>query len=75
VAVRVRSTRPPCPAFLRHDTEGVEIVLASAEEGVAPGQACVIYDSVEGRAQVLGGGTIRATRPADARDALAGAAA
>jgi len=75
VAVRVRSTRQPCPAFLRRDAEGVEIVLASAEEGVAPGQACVIYDSVDGRAQVLGGGTIRATRPVPMREALGEGAA
>ncbi|APF38569.1 tRNA 2-thiouridine(34) synthase MnmA [Chelatococcus daeguensis] len=75
VAVRVRSTRQPCPAFLRRDAEGVEIVLASAEEGVAPGQACVIYDGVDGRAQVLGGGTIRATRPMPMREALGEGAA
>ena len=30
----------------------------TAEEGVAPGQACVIYDGTDQRARVLGGGTI-----------------
>ncbi|NNC00802.1 tRNA 2-thiouridine(34) synthase MnmA, partial [Corallococcus exiguus] len=30
----------------------------SAEDGVSPGQACVIYESDDPRARVLGGGTI-----------------
>jgi tRNA-uridine 2-sulfurtransferase len=59
VAVRVRSTRPPRPALLTLDGEGAEIVLAESEDGVSPGQACVIYDDDDSRARVLGGGTIR----------------
>jgi tRNA-specific 2-thiouridylase len=37
----------------------VEVELAGGEEGVAPGQACVFYDSADGEARVLGGGFIR----------------
>jgi tRNA-specific 2-thiouridylase len=58
VAVRVRSTRPPKPALIRAAPEGAIVELTTAEEGVAPGQACVIYDSPDPRARVLGGGTI-----------------
>lgn len=58
ITVRVRSTRKPCPAIVHHDGEGVAIEIAGGEEGIAPGQACVIYDSVGAQARVLGGGTI-----------------
>lgn len=61
VAVRVRSTREPRPALLTlvpGEASG-EIVLATPEDGVSPGQACVIYTDESARAQVLGGGTIR----------------
>jgi tRNA-specific 2-thiouridylase len=58
VFVKVRSTRPPQPALLMRGDAGVEVVFAHAEEGVAPGQACVIYDGAEGQARVLGGGVI-----------------
>ena len=58
VAVRVRSTREPRPARLRVDAAGPMIEFALAEEGVAPGQACVIYADDGPRARVLGGGTI-----------------
>ena len=61
VAVRVRSTRAPRPATLFHRDGGFEVELAAAEEGVAPGQACVFYESVESRSRVLGGGTIVST--------------
>lgn len=57
--VRVRSTRRPVPALLRPVDGGAEVELLSAEEGVAPGQACVFY-APEG-SRVLGGGWIRAT--------------
>lgn len=61
VAVRVRSTRQPHPAFLRMTEKGPVIDLPVAEQGVAPGQACVIYENTEPRARVLGGGTIKNT--------------
>ncbi|KQP73595.1 MULTISPECIES: tRNA 2-thiouridine(34) synthase MnmA [unclassified Methylobacterium] len=61
VAVRVRSTREPRPALLTRDPtdHSAEIVLATPEDGVSPGQACVIYADDGPRARVLGGGTIR----------------
>jgi tRNA-uridine 2-sulfurtransferase len=56
VLVRVRSTRPPVPARL--DTRaGWYVVLDAAEEGVAPGQAAVLYDA-HMPSRVLGGGWI-----------------
>ncbi|MQT12080.1 tRNA 2-thiouridine(34) synthase MnmA [Segnochrobactrum spirostomi] len=58
VWARVRSTREPSPAYL-HVTDGqVMVDLASGERGVAPGQACVLYDGPDARARVLGGGFI-----------------
>jgi tRNA-specific 2-thiouridylase len=64
VHVRVRSTRPPQPAILSAAAGGAEVELTDGEDGVAPGQACVIYDSADARARLLGGGTIRAAAPA-----------
>ena len=58
VTVRVRSTRKPCPATVRREGEGFLVEIAEGEEGIAPGQACVIYDHAEASARVLGGGTI-----------------
>jgi tRNA-specific 2-thiouridylase len=57
ISAKVRSTRPPKDAILRpiSDTEAV-VELIMAEEGVAPGQACVFYNSDNSR--VLGGGWI-----------------
>jgi tRNA-uridine 2-sulfurtransferase len=57
--VRVRSTRPPQPAFLRAADGAYEIELVAGEEGVSPGQACVFYDAASGQARVLGGGFIK----------------
>jgi tRNA-specific 2-thiouridylase len=56
---RVRSTRPPRAAVLTMTADGPEIELMDGEEGVAPGQACVLYDAAQGPARVLGGGFIR----------------
>jgi tRNA-specific 2-thiouridylase len=64
VFVKVRSTRAPRPAWLTMTRSGVEVELAAGEEGVAPGQACVFYDSPDAEARVLGGGFIRETVPA-----------
>jgi len=63
VFVKVRSTRPPQPAWLAAGRTGIEVELAGGEEGVAPGQACVFYDAADGGARVVGGGFIRATEP------------
>jgi tRNA-specific 2-thiouridylase len=59
VFVKVRSTRPPQPAWLSRGRAGVEVDLIAGEDGVSPGQACVFYDAPEGQARVLGGGIIR----------------
>lgn len=63
VAVKVRSTRPPKPARLAWDGE-LSVDLDEAEEGVAPGQACVFYSPETGHDRVLGGGWIAATEAA-----------
>ncbi|QUS38518.1 tRNA 2-thiouridine(34) synthase MnmA [Tardiphaga alba] len=59
IFVRVRSTRPPAPAWLRKVDGGYEVELVGGEEGVSPGQACVFYDAQSGQACVLGGGFIK----------------
>lgn len=55
--VKIRSTRPSRAASIR-PTSGTtaEVTFALAEEGAAPGQACVFYDPASDR--VLGGGWI-----------------
>ena len=63
--VKVRSTRPPRAGVAERGRDGVEVELADGEEGVAPGQACVFYDSAEGGARMLGGGFIRGAQPAE----------
>ncbi|SDR40658.1 tRNA (5-methylaminomethyl-2-thiouridylate)-methyltransferase [Rhizobiales bacterium GAS191] len=63
VAVKVRSTRPPRKARLDIDDGVCRVRLGVPEEGVAPGQACVIYDSPAPGARLLGGGVIAATSP------------
>jgi tRNA-specific 2-thiouridylase len=60
VLARVRSTREPAPARLRVGDDGPRLVFDSAEEGVSPGQACVLYDAADPD-RVLGGGFIAAT--------------
>jgi tRNA-specific 2-thiouridylase len=62
VFVKVRSTRPPQPAWLRAGSGGsIEVELIGTEDGVSPGQACAFYDAAEGQARVLGGGMISST--------------
>jgi tRNA-uridine 2-sulfurtransferase len=58
VFVKVRSTRPPQPAWLTASARGCEVELIGGEHGVSPGQACVFYNAMEGQARVLGGGFI-----------------
>jgi tRNA-uridine 2-sulfurtransferase len=56
VTVKLRSAQPPIAATLRSAAPGeAELVLDRAVEGVAPGQAAVLYDGE----RVLGGGWIR----------------
>jgi tRNA-specific 2-thiouridylase len=43
---------------------GVGVELLNGEDGVAPGQACVFYDSARGQARMLGGGFIRSDEAA-----------
>ena len=66
VLVRVRSTRPPVAARLGwHD--GTPVIWFDApEEGVARGQAAVLYDP-GGSTRILGGGFILKAIPADER--------
>ena len=60
VLARVRSTREPLPAHLAIVDGAPTVVFELPEEGVAPGQACVLYDA-EQPSRVLGGGFITAT--------------
>jgi tRNA-specific 2-thiouridylase len=63
VLARVRSTRDPVPARLV-TCDGAPMVMFNApEEGVSPGQACVLYDAAQ-PSRVLGGGFIATTERA-----------
>ncbi len=71
VFARIRSTQAPVRAHLhlRRSTEAgagpdawrVIVTLDEAEDGVSPGQACVLYDGAGEGARVLGGGWIAST--------------
>ena len=63
VLARVRSTRPPSPARLVVADGESQVVFDQPEEGVSPGQACVLYDT-DSRSRVLGGGFIAGTTAA-----------
>jgi len=60
VLARVRSTREPVAGRIAVDDDEARVVFDGTEEGVAPGQACVLYDPAE-PARVLGGGFIGRT--------------
>jgi tRNA-uridine 2-sulfurtransferase len=64
IAARVRSTRAPRPGVFRLVDGEAFVDLNGPEEGVAPGQACVFYESDAPDARVLGGGTIMAATSA-----------
>ena len=66
VLARVRSTREPLPAHLGWQEGRPAVWFDIAEEGVARGQACVLYDFSE-KTRVLGGGFIASTVAADER--------
>ena len=60
VLARVRSTREPVLGRLGVVSGGHGVVFGIPEEGVAPGQACVLY-APEDPTRVLGGGFIAGT--------------
>ena len=60
VLARVRSTREPAFGRLGIVSGGPGVIFGAPEEGVAPGQACVLYDP-EAPSRVLGGGFIMGT--------------
>ena len=73
---KVRSTRPPRQAVLRHHQGQAFVELVDGESGVAPGQACVLYSHDGDDARVLGGGFIdRSERGAEAEAMLSRLAA
>jgi tRNA-specific 2-thiouridylase len=61
VLARVRSTREPLAARLGREDGETLVRFDGAEEGVAPGQACVLYDPAAPD-RVLGGGFIASAR-------------
>ena len=66
VLVRVRSTREPAPGKLGFHKEAPAVWVGVPEEGVARGQASVLYDA-DGSTRILGGGFIASTIAADDR--------
>ncbi len=60
VLARVRSTREPAQGRLTLLDGAPGVVFDAAEEGVAPGQACALYDAAD-PSRVLGGGFIAGT--------------
>ena len=69
VLARVRSTRDPVLGRLTLAQGRPELCFDSPEEGVSPGQACVLYAAAD-PSRVLGGGFIDQTRPAIDRGAV-----
>ena len=63
VLARVRSTRDPVRGRLDLGEEGPLVVFDRPEEGVSPGQACVLY-AADAPSRVLGGGFIASTQRA-----------
>jgi tRNA-specific 2-thiouridylase len=63
VLARVRSTQEPAAAHLRLENGAPRLVFDRPEEGVSPGQACVLYDAAAPD-RVLGGGFIAQTAAA-----------
>lgn len=55
VEVKVRSTTEPAGATISKTGDRIMVQFAQPQEGVAPGQACVVYDGD----RVLGGGWIK----------------
>ncbi len=63
VLARVRSTQPPVAAKMGYVDDVPAVLFDDPEEGVAKGQACVLYDA-GGGTRVLGGGFISGTMSA-----------
>ncbi len=63
VLARVRSTQPPVTAKMGYVDDVPAVLFDDPEEGVAKGQACVLYDA-GGGTRVLGGGFISGTMSA-----------
>jgi tRNA-specific 2-thiouridylase len=61
VYAKVRSSRPPQAAAIVRQDGRIGVELIDGEQGIAPGQACVLYDGPGDEARVLGGGFIEAT--------------
>jgi tRNA-uridine 2-sulfurtransferase len=59
VLARIRSSGALQPATLRTGSAGTTVELADGEEGVSPGQACVLYATDGGGERLLGGGWIK----------------
>ncbi|MBP2304708.1 tRNA 2-thiouridine(34) synthase MnmA [Azospirillum melinis] len=58
VSVKLRSAQPAAPALWRAGPDGTaQVELLEPQHGIAPGQACVVYQGD----RVLGGGWISAT--------------
>ena len=68
VLARIRSSGSLQPATLRVEPSGIRVDLAEGEDGVSPGQACVLYAGEERGERLLGGGWIRSTEAAAMRD-------
>ena len=68
VLARIRSSGALQPATLLVEPSGISVDLAEGEDGVSPGQACVLYAGEERGERLLGGGWIRSTEAAAMRD-------
>jgi tRNA-specific 2-thiouridylase len=60
ILARIRSSGPLQAARLFVEPEGVRVELSQGENGVSPGQACVLYSPGDGE-RLLGGGWIVST--------------
>ena len=59
ILARIRSSGPLQPARLVVEPHGIAVELARGEDGVSPGQACVLYAADGGGERLLGGGWIK----------------
>lgn len=71
VFARVRSTQAPQPATLFSRDGRLLVELHLGEDGVSPGQACVLYGSGDGQSRILGGGWIKKAIAESVADSVA----